>query len=272
MTDEVAGITAEEAPKEIEKPTEKSKNDYELSGEPEAEVKAEEVAEKKEEAAKPKQKNGFKRKIARLEAEVARLSQSQPGQNQPQVKAEPVEGKPTPDKYPDYNEYLEALADYKADAKVKAALEERDKQAREKEQRKVLDTKRESFDKQKEELKKTTPDLDEVLEAYDDVDISPSLGAAILDSDMPVQVAYEIGKDAEEFKRLNDPKLGIIAINKAIARIEARLEKKEVKGAAVTTKAPPPIKPVTKSSSTSSGYSEDDSFEVYKQKRASGKI
>lgn len=268
MAEEVVGVTAEETLKVVEKP----KNDYELSGEPEAET-AVEVKEPAEDAAKkPKQKNGFKRKIARLEAEVARLSQTQPGQNQPvKEEAKPVEGKPTADKYTDYNDYLEALADYKADAKVKEALDERDRKSREQDQRKTLESKREAFDKQRETLRESHPDIDEVFEAYDDVNITPAFGAAILDSDDAVRVAYEIGKDPEEFKRLNDPKLGIIAINKAIAKIEARLGQVEVK-AAVTTKAPPPIKPVQKSSSTSQGYSEDDSFEVYKQKRASGKI
>lgn len=267
MTEEVVGVTAEE-PKV-------PKNDYELSGDTDVEVNPETKPAEKEEAAKPKQKNGFKRKIARLEAEVAQLrSQSQSGQNQPKVEeAKPVEGKPTADKYTDYNEYLEALADYKADAKVKEALDKRDNQTREQELRKTLESKREAFDKQRAELREIYPDIDEVFEAYDDVKLNPALGAAITDSDMPVRVAYEIGKNAEEFERLNDPKLGIIAINKAIAKIEARLEKGQVEvKAAVTTKAPPPIKPVQKSSSTSSGYSEDDSFEVYKQKRASGKI
>lgn len=272
MTEEV-GQTAEE-PK-VETKTESPKNDYVLSGE---ELTKEETPKEKpaEEAAKekPKQKNGFKKKIARLEAEIERLSKTQSGQSLPEVKKpEPESVKPTPDKYPDYNEYLEALADYKAEAKVNDVLKKRDNEAKESKARETLETKRLAFEDQKEVLRESKPDLDEVFEAYNDKNITNALGAAILDSDEAVAVAYELAKDPKEFDRLNSNTIGIIAINKAIAKIEARLEKSEiVPKAAVTTKAPPPITPVKKSSSSNTGYSEDDSFETYKAKRASGKI
>ncbi len=264
MTEEVTGQEAAELPK----------NDYQITdAEPEVEVKetgteGEEVAK---EEVKPKKKNGFKKKIARLEAEVARLSQTQTGQNQPEVKKAESTGKPTPDKYPNWDEYLEALTDYKANEIVDKKLGERDNKAREQEQNKIVETKRQTFDQQKTELKKTIPDLDEVLSEYDDVTINPNLGAAIIDSDMAVQVAYEIAKNPEKFEKLNDPKMGLIAINKEIARIEARLESGNSE-AAVTTKAPPPIKPVKPKATTSSGYSDEMSFEEYKARRASGKI
>lgn len=266
MTEEVVAEQAVELPK----------NDYQITdAEPEKEVtevaesEGEEVA--KEEVVKPKKKNGFKKKIARLEAEIELLksTKTQSGQHQPD-KIE-SQAKPTPDKYANWDEYLEALTDFKANEMVDKKLGERDKKVREQEQSKIVETKKQSFDKQKTELKETIPDLDEVLSEYDDVAINPNLGAAIIDSDMAVRVAYEIAKNPEKFEKLNDPKMGLIAINKEIARIEARLESGNSE-AAVTTKAPPPIKPVKPKATTSSGYSDDLSFEEYRARRASGKI
>jgi hypothetical protein len=221
---------------------EESSEESEASEEPEAE-------EAKEEA-KPKKKNGYKEKLikarAALEAERAQtekwrqeaLKVSKPAEEK-QVTAE---GKPDPEKFESYADYLEALTDWKVEQREK----DREAKARtervQSEQQKVAET----YKARVSEFEKTHDDFHEVIESSQVV-AGPTLVAAILDSDMGPAIAYELAKNEEEFERINS--LSPLAAAREIGKLEAKLKSAQEKPAAkTTTKAPAPISQVGKGS------------------------
>jgi hypothetical protein len=179
----------------------------------------------------------------------------------PKVEA-PV--KPTPDKFDDYGAYVEALADWKADEKVKAAREEdKAERARERE-----NEQRQSTWAERAQVAKTRhADYDAVM-SESDVPIADFVMAALRESERGPELAYQLAKDPSIADKLNAMTPARAAIE--LGRMEAKLpelavsaepdpeEVPDVKAKAAapaapprkTTSAPPPIKPIAKGAST----------------------
>lgn len=201
-------------------------------------------------AKEAKKRNGYKEKLERERQRTAELQAALAATKNkaPEKPVEP-EGKPTQRDDETYAEYYERLADWK--------LDEREK-AKELKQREAS-LKTEFADKQKQyatkadEFKATTPDFDDVINSYDGPLTAP-MQQALLDSDLGPQIAYYVAQHPEEGEAM--AQMGVLALNKAIGRIEARLESSTVDTAPKPTpkvsKAPPPIDPVGKSAVTSS--------------------
>lgn len=182
--------------------------------------------------------------------------------------------KPTPDKFTDYNEYVEALADFKADEKVDAKFKAHDEETSKKQ---ALEKRASTWAEQVAALKSTITDYEEVVQASD-VPVSDHVKAAIEDSDKGAELVYHLAKHPEVAERLN--KLGELGAAREIGRIEASLTKPETtelveetdEPAPVrkTTSAPPPAKPLSSGRSTATDLAKLGMDDYVKQRKSQG--
>jgi hypothetical protein len=174
----------------------------------------------------------------------------------PKPEAEAPKTKPTPDKYDDYNAYVEALADFKAEEKVSAKLNERDSATQAKQREESRQT---NWQKGVEEAKKHHPDYEDVLSASQ-VPIASHVQELLLDAESGPRLAYYLDRHPDVADRLNE--LSPTQAARELGRIEATFsaappanESSEETPAPVretatpakakTTAAPPPAKPAT---------------------------
>jgi hypothetical protein len=238
---------------EAESETAEESEPSEQEDEGEESESSEEGDEDSQEDERPKKKNGFKKKIdklnkrisqAREEAEYWRQQalKGQGANQEPQrstpKQAEPSD-KPHPDNFDSHAEYVEALAEWKLERK----LQERDTKAKEDQLKQEFEAKTKAFQGRLESFKEAHDDFDDVIEDVDHIPMSITVQEAILSSDNGPGLMYELAKNPEEYARICQ--LPATQALRAIGRIEARMEnasapKKEIK----TTKAPKPINPV----------------------------
>ncbi len=255
------------------------------------EVKTEEQAEKKKEEGKEekpegeeqkvkpeegketptKGKGGFQKRIDKLtkrnydleeklehqsqqvEMLMQRLEGKSPSSG-PSVEA--VAEKPTPEKFDTYEAYVEALADWKADQKVSAALkQEREQSARQTEehrQREVFD----AHNKRMVEAAERYEDFEEVV--GQDIQIPEAVKLAAIESENGADIVYYLGKHPEVCERLRQmsPVAAAVETGRISAALTANAEPEGQSAETVpqkpASKAPAPIKPVGGSARTSS--------------------
>lgn len=209
---------------------------------------------KAEDAKKP---NGFKAKLDRERAKVAELqAKLDAAAPKEQPKTQTAEAGPKPEDFETWDAYYKADAKYQARQEYTRLEQERSVKDREASQKTELADKQKQYAERADEFKESTPDFDEVIDSYNGP-LTALMQQALLDSDIGPQVAYYLAQNPEEGEAMAE--MGVLALGKAIGRIEAKLEvptvdtmpkpAKELK----TTKAPPPITPVGKSS-TNSAY------------------
>ncbi len=222
---------------------------------------AEKQEDSHDEDAEPKKsKGGFQRRIdeltrqreeerrekERLLSLVERLSGSdrpKPQEAQPQVSSEPKR-----EDFDDYEQYLEARAEFRAvkalDARLQQQEAQRAQQAQMTEQQKQVAT----WNAKLAEARSKLPDFDDVTSA--DVPITQSMSSAIMDSDKGAEVAYYLAKNPAEAARI--AALSPIGQVREIGKLEDRVAAKPVK----PSSAPEPIKPVGARSSGSDPFSD----------------
>lgn len=150
--------------------------------------------------------------------------------------------KPTRESFGTTDEYVAALADY-ADAKAtwsseKAVKEALAGEARKSEQRQIAESHKatqEAYAKRVEDATKEYPDYKEVAESPD-VTVSIPMAHAILQSEHGPKIAYHLGKNPEEAKRISQlsPPVQLMEMGLIVARLTAPAAKE----------APAPLKPV----------------------------
>jgi hypothetical protein len=233
---------------------------------------------------KPKKKGGFQKRIdkltkereaAKAEAalwreEVMNARQKAPAES-PKIEAKtiPTEGRPDPEKFTNQAEFLEAVADWKFEQRIKAQEQTKKFEQAKAEQAKTAD----SFYKKVEEFKKSADDFMETLADVEHIPLTPALQDIFKESDHGPQLMYELAKEPEEYARIS--KLSPLAAAREMGKREARIpvlpskETVETK----TTKAPAPLKPVGKSATASTKDPGDMSFQEYKEwhKRTGGR-
>jgi hypothetical protein len=180
-----------------------------------------------------------------LRREIEALKQGKP---QEQAKDEPAGNdenfglkKPNLDDFEDYNDYTEALTDYKVDLKLAKAEAQR---AREAEQSAIKE-KVTTFQSRVKEFATKVEDFQEVISDVDHIVPSPILQRALIESDNGPELMYALAKDPKEYKRINE--LSQSGVDRSLGKLEAKLEmsktstepvKKKVKK---KTKAPKPL-------------------------------
>ena len=185
------------------------------------------------EAAKIRNKYERKMERQRIEAETrAKVAAEQ------QQKPDSPAGKPTPDQFNDYAQYLEALAEFKAGEIL--TRRETEKANKETQERQQSDRARTS-ERQTEMIEAGEAkyaDFEDVVKS-DKTQYSQAAFLAMLESDLSHDIAYHLAKNQDEAKRI--AALPAYAQAKEIGKLEDKLSAKPTKK---PSNAPEPIKPV----------------------------
>ncbi len=223
------------------------------------EADKEESEEEANEERKPK-KGGYTRKLERLEARIAELTEKLAGSKAPEQSAPKAdEAEPNPDDFDDYNAYYKALVKFELRQELKQA-EKAKQETTVREQREQLVS---SYKAKAQEFAKTTPDFQEVIESAD-VPVTPVMQQVLLESEMGPQLAYYLAKNPDEADKA--VKMGLVELSRFMGRIEAKLEAEAEPKAVVkkATNAPEPIKPVS-NAKTAKAWSLDDKDIPYEE-------
>lgn len=171
-------------------------------------------------------------------------------------KVEPV-NKPIPDNFTDYADYLEALADYKAEEKFNA-LTQKQKEA---EQNAKYQSEAERQNERKAEMisigERKYDDFEEVV-ANSKYAISNAAYFAILETENAADVLYHLATNKDDAERISA--LSPYAQAKEIGKLEDKLLTTPKK---TTSNAPDPIKPVGGAKAITQGYHPDMSDKEY---------
>lgn len=214
-------------------------------------------ADKSEESEKdkPKRKNGFQRRVDKLNARITASQQetefwrrqalkgASDSKPEAQIETKPAatEGKPKPDDYDTHADWVEAVVDWKSDQKLKDRDQKLEKSRIESDQAKVVET----YSERAKSFAAKTPDYDEVLSDVDDIPLSAAIREIVLSSENGPELAYELAKNREECARIC--KLPPLAAAREMGKIESRLASSasEIKAEPKKiTNAPKPLEPV----------------------------
>lgn len=206
--------------------------------------------EQESKAEKPKRGNGFKKRIDKLRAQNSAkdqeieywrqkaLSEQKPEKADDAIKSTAPEGKPKADDFETHEDYIEAVADWKAEQKLAAyEAKQRENQVKTEHEKRVS-----THAERVEAFKEKHEDFDDVLADVADVRVSLAVQELILESDNGPELMYALAKEPEELERIC--KLSPLQAAREMGKFESRLTKsgspKEIK----TTKAPKPVNPV----------------------------
>lgn len=156
------------------------------------------------------------------------LKGQQPPQQPP---AQP--SRPKADDFESYDEYIEALTDYKVGERAKQWQE----QQRAQQGQQAQAQRQQAFQAKAHEFTQQHPDFWEVA-GNPAVPISQTVVDVAIESDIGPQVLYHLGKNPQEAARL--AQLSPTAVAREIGRLEARLQLPPKK----TSQAPEPIQPI----------------------------
>lgn len=150
---------------------------------------------------------------------------------------------PKPDEYPTYDDYIEALTEYKADALIQKRLNERDAQQRDEVQRREAhaqqDAALKAWTAREEKVLSTLPDYKDVMKAAENIEIPHHLVQIIFQSDIGPQVAYHLAKNPDLTGEISalDP----LSAARAIGRLERQLQDDHTDKPTPVPSAPHPL-------------------------------
>jgi hypothetical protein len=153
-------------------------------------------------------------------------------------------GKPSPDKFGSYDEYVEALADWRADQRVAESFKRRDAERSQAAEARAAEAKAQAWHERQSNFREATPDYDAVV-GKSSVHVAPHVVDTLLDSDSGPELAYHLAKHPETVRRINE--LSPLAAAREIGRIEASLSTPAAPREKPASKAPAPITPARSS-------------------------
>lgn len=209
---------------------------------------------------KPKRRSGFKKRIDKLTSKITEKEKEleywrsvalqkeehakKETKSEPEVVAQ--DAKPDLDNFDTYEDYLEALTDYKAKQIVKEHLSKQAEESKKSKEQQEYEKTISAHQNRINEFKAKVEDYDDVIEEVADVPVSLAFQNLIIESDNGPELIYELAKDRETLERLNS--LPAMQLARELGRIEAKLSKPQKEEKKVTS-APAPIKPVGKKTS-----------------------
>ncbi len=243
-----------EKPKEEEAPKKAAEEAQDAEGE-------EASADESSDGDKKPKRTGYQRKLAKkdaqisaLQAELNALKAPKPGEtSEAPKKADVASTAPKLENFETYEEYDTARVNWLREQIKQEHAQEAEKKSKEEatkaQNAKLLEdlqAKGQRWEEGKAKIRETDPDFDRKLAEYDGPE-SPMIFQAILDSERSAEVTKFLIDNPEEADKMEG--MGLVALNRFIGRIEAKLEtsegsKPQEKAAVKTTGAPPPIKPV----------------------------
>lgn len=217
---------------------------------------SENADESEEKEERPKKKNGFKKRIDKLNKRVTEKQseieywRSEALKNQKPITPEKSQpkleqsGKPLSAQFDSHEEYIEALTDWKVEQKEV----QREAKKKETEIKTSVESQRQKYFERAKEFAKTQSDYQEVVADVDDIPMSLAVQQLLLESDNGPELAYQLAQDRDEYKRICS--LSPMAAAREVGKLEAKLSSAEPsKQEPRTTKAPKPISRVQAKSS-----------------------
>lgn len=180
------------------------------------------------------------------------------------AKPEPPANKPSADQYKDYGEYVEALADWKADQRVSEALAKRDAERASEADVRAKTAGTQAWNERQTAARETIKDYDAVI-GKSSIEVAPHVIQALLDSDRGPEVAYHLAKNPEQAARLNG--LSPLSAAREIGRLEASVSVSPSPVVKPVSNAPEPITPI-RGGVTNSADPSDMSMAQYRAMRA----
>lgn len=196
-------------------------------------------------------------RLASVEAENRMLREQVQGR-QPQAPAENKE--PAPEAYTTYEAYISALTDWKVDQKLASNKEDSAKS----EQQRTEQQRTQAIHQKMTEGSAKYDDFDEVVR-NPALPITKAMAEAMGDSDIGADIAYHLGSNMEEAKRI--AALAPSAQIRAIVQLEAKLAAATPAPAPVVSKAPAPIEPIASRKPPTTGLSDDLSADEWAKRR-----
>jgi hypothetical protein len=179
-----------------------------------------------------------------------------------------ADGRPNQDSFETYEDFQEALVDWKVTQRLEADQRDRvERDAREKTQRATRDLVA-AHTARIDEFRTKHEDFDAVVEAGQHLPITQPMQDSVLNSDLGPEMMYHLCRNPEECDRIASMH-PIVAI-KEMGRLEARLEVARTgptPTAKSVTRAPRPIKPVGGGVTASSVPLDQMSYQDYKRAR-----
>jgi hypothetical protein len=185
---------------------------------------------------------------------------------------------PTPADFKNVEEYVDALTDWKLEAKEKQKETERQKQQAQAEHNARI----ERWQERQEAARAEIEDYDEIV-GKADVPIRQYLQDALIESEYGPWLAVHFAKHPTELERLN--KLSPASAIRELGKLETKFEKQSEKSESTTTvetpkktasspvsRAPAPIEPIRSTVSDVSKNPAALSFDDYRAMRKAGKI
>jgi hypothetical protein len=157
--------------------------------------------------------------------------------------------KPTSDQFDSYDDYIEALTDWKVAAKSQSLAQDAAKGVMEHERQA-------NYAERLTEAKASIPDFDAVV-GNSEIPIAPHVADAVLDSERGPEIFYQMAQRPELAAHLNS--LSPTRAAMEIGRLEAQLATQPVK---TPSNAPAPISPLTTGSTTKVNLAKAD-METY---------
>jgi len=187
------------------------------------------------------------RKRHEAEREAAYWKGKAEGRTPEPAAAPQPEARPHQDQYQSYEEYIEALTDWKLSERLTA---ERARLHQEREAQTVV----QGFEAEMKSAREKHADFDAVV-FNPDLRVSETMRDAIVHSEDGANLAYYLGQHPEEAARI--AALAPMAQVLAMGRLQASLDARATTRVAPTSNAPAPISPVKASAPSPTGLRED---------------
>lgn len=152
-------------------------------------------------------------------------------------------------KWKSYDEFTEALAEWKVEQRIQKAHQEFSQRTANERRQESLNT----FKERSEKVKEKYPDYDELFE---DATISEAMAEPIMESESGPEIVVYLAKNPEVAKTLS--KMSPIAAAREIGKIEAKLD--DLLQTKIITDAKPPLKPVRPKGEVTTGL--DDNLDI----------
>lgn len=194
-------------------------------------------------------------RLARQQRQFEREQQQrQTQQGHPAAAPEPqASNRPLPENFRTTEEYVEAVAEWKADQRLEAKLNERETKGREARQQEFMAGVERTFREREDKASVAYPDYDAVVYQNPALVVTDPMGLAIKQADNGPDIAHHLGKNPQESQRI--ARLHPLAQAMEIGKIGARLA--STSSTPATSSAPDPI-PALRPNGTLPAYDTTD--------------
>jgi hypothetical protein len=200
--------------------------------------------------------------IGRVQELERQLAGSRPPQQSGPPPAPPqtqqqYTGRPVESQYERYEDYIEALTDFKT-AQAYQRIQQETEQRQVQQRQQALQS---EWQSRVQAYKAQAPDFESVLSDAEDIQLSPALQQAILEHEAGPRLAYELAKDRKTLERI--AKLPPASAIRELGKFEALNLNGDTKAPAIS-KAPPPISPVGTGSTKSTKSPDEMTHKEYR--------